>query len=113
MAPSLLIQVFLNLKKVYSPHSLHQKVDTRSFLDSISLLRVGQWLIGASDTTRTRGESLRCSLYHNMENYTNIVKLEELTIKYQKKAESSRNWVHHLQVAITILVKQLFSWNKM
>jgi len=48
-----------------------------------------------------------------MENYTNIVKLEELTIKYQKKAESSRNWVHHLQVAITILVKQLFSWNKM
>jgi len=34
-----------------------------------------------------------------MEDYTNILKLEELTIKYQKKAESSRNWVHHLQVA--------------
>ncbi|KAF6039848.1 hypothetical protein EB796_001845 [Bugula neritina] len=36
-----------------------KKVDTRSFLDSISLLRVCQWLIGASDTTCTRGKSLR------------------------------------------------------
>jgi len=33
-----------------------------------------------------------------MEDYTNILKLEELTLKYQKKAESSRNWVQHLQV---------------
>jgi len=33
-----------------------------------------------------------------MEDYTNILKLEDLTIKYQKKAETSRNWVHHLQV---------------
>ncbi|KAF6030868.1 hypothetical protein EB796_010831 [Bugula neritina] len=41
---------------------------------------------------------IRCGSYHNMEDYTNIIKLEELTIKYQKKAESSRNWVHHLQV---------------
>ncbi|KAF6030863.1 hypothetical protein EB796_010826 [Bugula neritina] len=32
-----------------------------------------------------------------MEDYTNIVKLEELTTKYQNKAKSSRNWVHHLQ----------------
>ncbi|KAF6030844.1 hypothetical protein EB796_010846 [Bugula neritina] len=41
--------------------------------------------------------AILCGLYHNMEDYTNILKLEELTIKYQKKAESSRNWVHHLQ----------------
>ncbi|KAF6033835.1 hypothetical protein EB796_007861 [Bugula neritina] len=32
-----------------------------------------------------------------MEDYKDISKLEELTTKYQKKAESSRNWVHHLQ----------------
>jgi len=43
--------------------------------------------------------SIICDSYHNMEDYTNILKLEELTIKYQKKAESSRNWVHPLQVA--------------
>jgi len=36
--------------------------------------------------------------FRNMEDYKDISKLEELTIKYQKKAESSRNWVHHLQV---------------
>jgi len=39
-----------------------------------------------------------------MEDYTNIVKVEELTIKYQKEAESSRNWVHHLQVVCCNLV---------
>jgi len=48
-----------------------------------------------------------------MEDYKDISKLEELTIKYQKKAESSRNWVHHLQVVITtILIKERCSYNK-
>jgi len=48
-----------------------------------------------------------------MEDYTNILKLEELTIEYQKKAETSRDWVHHLQVAITtILIKERCSYNK-
>ncbi|KAF6030861.1 hypothetical protein EB796_010824 [Bugula neritina] len=32
-----------------------------------------------------------------MESYKDILQLEELTTKYQKNAESSRNWVHHLQ----------------
>jgi len=36
--------------------------------------------------------------FHNMGDYKDISKLEELTTQYQKKAESSRNWVHHLQV---------------
>jgi len=39
-----------------------------------------------------------------MEDYTNILKLEELTIEYQNNAETSRNWVHHLQVAITTIL---------
>jgi len=42
-----------------------------------------------------------------MEDYKDISKLDELTIKYQNNAESSRDWVHHLQVAITtILIKE-------
>jgi len=58
--------------------------------------------------------SARCDSDHNMEDYSNILKLEELTIKYQKKAESSKDWVHHLQVVYyTILIKQRFSYNKM
>jgi len=36
--------------------------------------------------------------YYEMEDYKDISELEKLTIKYQKKAESSRDWVHHLQV---------------
>jgi len=33
-----------------------------------------------------------------MESYENILKLDELTEKYQKKAESTENWVSHLKV---------------
>jgi len=54
-----------------------------------------------------------------MEDYTSISKLEELTINYQKKAESSRDWVHHLQVVcynLIILIRQLikyeFGWSE-
>jgi len=48
-----------------------------------------------------------------MEDYTNILKLEELTIKYQMKAKYSSDWVHHLQVVYyTILIKEWFSCNK-
>jgi len=58
--------------------------------------------------------SIRCGSYHNMEDYTNILKLEELIIKYQKKAESSREWVHHLQVVclynFIILIDQLIKY---
>jgi len=43
-----------------------------------------------------------------MEDNTSISKLEELTIKYQKKAESSRDWVHHLQVVCyEIIIKDV------
>jgi len=38
------------------------------------------------------------NVLHNMGDYKDISKLEELTIRYQKKAESSGNWVDHLQV---------------
>jgi len=50
-----------------------------------------------------------------MEENTSISKLEELTIKYQKKAESSRDWVHHLQVVfynsiLNILTRHLIKY---
>jgi len=35
-----------------------------------------------------------------MESYENILKLDELTEKYQKEAESTENWVFHLKVDI-------------
>jgi len=44
-----------------------------------------------------------------MEDYKDISKLEKLTIKYQKKAESNRNWVHHLQVVFYNSILNIFT----
>jgi len=48
--------------------------------------------------------------HHRMEDYKDISKLEELTIKYQKRAESSRDWVHHLQVVVYSLLSGTTLW---
>jgi len=42
--------------------------------------------------------SVVLNVLHNMEDYKDILMLEQLAIQYQNEAESSRHWVPYLQV---------------